>query len=211
MVGDRRGVLPLAILAALGCGGATRPATRASTLNVAGRFPVSPCDGAAHPDAVGVYQTADREAAFVYDGCTVRFVHTFGMEPPMFLGLRDVAGAFVVDVRDYAEPFPYFRAPASWRGPGLRSVSLLIERDFGRWDGVRFVAREGVYQRVERAEDLTDEARALLGVDRVVPTETELAERCGVPMPGPEGLEASYPERMLGPRGCDEYQRRAAE
>lgn len=101
-------LLQVALCAA--CGGATQATTTNERGGRVVSFPLAPCPGGERPEAVGVWQSADREEAFAYDGCTVRFIDYLTQEPAIFAGERNIARAFVVNVRNFADPFPYFRA-----------------------------------------------------------------------------------------------------
>lgn len=208
----------LATMAVVGCGGvidapvieAAAPALR----DVNGRFPVQPCAEAQDDERVGVWQ-AGGESTFVYDGCSVRFVYSFTVPPEMamFTGMRNIARAFVVDARDYADPMPYFRARAIWHGEWLTSTSILGTRDVARWDGERFTwrDREQTYARVESVDELTPSSRDLLFTDRFIPTEEELAAERGVPMPPPDAPPLDYLESMMCPTGrCEEQEKQTS-
>ncbi len=183
------------------------PPTAPPLRDVAGRFPVPPCgDDIQHPEAIGVWQSLDGDRVFVYDGCSVRFENSLSVPPEMalFTGWRNVARAFTVDVRDYADPFPYFRTRATWSGDSLWSSSILAEREVCRWDGERFTLGDGSspFVRARNTADLGIVARDLLFADRFLPTEEELAAERGVPMP-PEGLPPlDYIQSMMCPTGA---------
>jgi len=166
----------------------------------------SPCPGARVPEAIGVWQTANSDESFVYDGCTVRYTNDLTQEPEMFAGLRNVALRFVADVREFADPFPYFRAPAEWRDDELWAVSLLGENQIAHWEYGRFWRRRPLRElsRVTRPEALTPKSRRLLDVETVVPTEAELAARHGVEMPPAGTPRPGLIQSIMCPTGdCD--------
>ena len=151
-----------------------------------------------------MWQSHDRESALIYDGCSVRFVDFLPHDPIIFFGQRTIARAFHVEVQDYGEPFPYFRSRARWVGDWLQSVSIIGLLHLGRWDGERFLLHtERPTIAATTIAELGTAARALLLVERSVPTEEELAAERGVPMPPADGCVPDYVERMMDPTtGC---------
>jgi hypothetical protein len=138
---------------------------------------------------VGVWQGVGGEA-IVYDGCHVSFIEDLSNEPPILAGLRNIARAGVVDVRDYGDPAPYYRTAMVWRGARLHSRSILVEyRWIARWDGASMRLPAARLVRVRELEALSTSARMLLCARRVVPTEAQIAAEWGVPLrrrpPGP--------------------------
>lgn len=86
------------------------------------------------------------------------------------------------DVRDYGDPAPFYRTASEWRGPRLSSVSILYDDAVARWDGSALRTASGPLVRVTAVDELGDTARALLCVDRVVPTEEQIAREMGLPV-----------------------------
>lgn len=185
-----------------GCAGAPAPAHEPAC-DLAGRFPVRPCAGAAHPERAGVWQNDETGWALVYDGCQVAFEHTGARELPFDGELRSLAGgAIVVDWREWGDPPPYYRAAAAWRDDLLLSRSIIGERAIARWDGEAMRSlhhwRENRFRRVTSEAALSRQAHQLLCVERVTPTEAELARERGVPLPDePEPSPPTPMQRML--------------
>lgn len=201
-------VSAVVVIASVACAGARGPSDpspqpAAPARPVTDRFPVPVCRNAVHREATGVWQSASRDYAFVYDGCSVRLVDYLHREPAIFAGLRNVARAFVIDVRDYADPFPYFRTRARWDGERLQSVSILGLRTIATWDGERFwwpYPEPHPYVRVRVAGELGRMARDLVFVERFTPTEAEIAAAAaGVPMPPDDGGPRDYVRDMMQP------------
>src|SRR5690606_37884130 len=78
MAAERSLVCAVVVLATLGCAGVPSPSGGSSIVvgadaeRLAARLPVVPCANAVRPEAVGVWQSAGRDNALIYDGCSVR-------------------------------------------------------------------------------------------------------------------------------------------
>ncbi|RZO62391.1 MAG: hypothetical protein EVA89_09140 [Sandaracinaceae bacterium] len=116
--------------------------------------------------------------AFVFDGCTVTFRYVGGRSPDDPWRYLRGAGLEGVRYTDYGDPPPYYRATARWEGDTLIASSVIApDLPIARWAAGRFVMRHGprhAFRRVTRAADLDEQLRAMLCVERRVPTEREL-------------------------------------
>ncbi len=189
------------VLVLSGCAGAAR-SPGATSCDLADRFPIRPCASATQPSRVGVWQDTTSSYALVFDGCYVSFEYTGAREHAPDADLRSLAGgALVVEWRELGDPPPYFRAHARWQGDLLLSTSIIGERPVARWDGTAMRglwSGAGPLRRVSTVSALRRQARRLLCVDRVVPTEAELARERGIPWSGESDPYPPTPfERML--------------
>lgn len=170
--------------------------------DVDARLPLRPCAEASAPERAGVWQQDEGGFALVYDGCFVAFEYhgPDGGGAPDW-ELRSLAGgALVIDWRTFGDPPPYYRARARWRDDVLGSFSIIGERTHGRWDADRVRMRTWrgePLRRVSRASELSPRARRLVCVERVTPTETELALERGLEPPSDPDATPLTPSQRL--------------
>lgn len=148
------------------------------------RFPVRACAHPARPEYVGLWVYAEGDLpAFVYDGCDVssRFVPSGSFTSP-FRGFADAERELSVDIRDYADPYPYYREHAVWRDRLLHPDSILhhsLAEAAPDGSGMRSTNGRPL-RRVDDLRGLSDEVLLLLCPRGRVPTEEELLDEHGM-------------------------------
>ncbi len=184
----------------------------AASCDLAPRLPIQPCPSAAHPDRVGVWQDSTSSYALVFDGCYVSFEYTGAREHEPDADLRSLAGgALIVEWREWGDPPPYYRSGSRWQDDLLLSTSIIGERAVARWDGTAMRGPRrgaGPMRRVTTMAKLSRQARRLLCVDRVTPTEAELARERGIPW---SGESDPYPPTPMQRAIREEEERRDRE